>query len=436
MSTKLRSKGIRSMSHTSFYTHSFLTLSVVALLSACGGGPSGGDLNPDTQPQTRQNSRSQDPYAPPPKPKIKKAAKQIFVEAGSLAAQGASRYEDAIKLYERVYKEEPLLKISLYNIGLLYEQMGNQTKAIEAYRFAAENGVAEGWVGIGLMQIAAGNEGEAESSFRRALDMEPLNGRAHLNLARIAKTRGDHRQAMESIRNALKEDSRNADAYNLLAQIYLDLKRYKLALLVCNAGLEELDPEHSGLWTTQGIIHLKIKDVIKATYSFREAIKFDDKNYAARLNLGLITFNYRDYERSYQLLNEATTLSPNDPEIVISKAVAARALDRIDEAKEGYKKVLTLKPNHPGALFNLAIIQQDYSQVEGFDARIQNVQEAMRQYENVLNYAQDERLRKKVQTRIEEARLVLESIEIEKESASAQQAQQAADPAPATEPAQ
>jgi len=415
---------------TSISLRSLALMGAMCVTTACGGGP-GGSPNPaDYQPKAQPATQPADPYAPPPKPKIKKQAKQIFTEAGALAAQGPSRYEDAIEMYERVYKEEPLLKVSLYNIALLYEQMGDQSKAVEAYKFAADNGVAEGWVGIGLMQLASGNEGEAEASFRRALDMEPLNGRAHLNLARIAKNRGDRRQAMESIRNALKEDSRNADAYNLLAQIYLDMKRYKLALLVCNAGLEELDPEHSGLWTTQGVIFLNLKDVINATRSFREAIKYDDKNYAARLNLGLITFNYRDYERSYQLLSEAVNLRPNDPEIVISKAVVARALNRIDEAKQGYQKTLELKPNHPGALFNLAIIQQDYTEVEGFDARIQNVKEAISQFENVLNFSQDERLRKKVQRRIEEARLIIESIEIEKESAATQQAQ----PAPADQP--
>jgi tetratricopeptide (TPR) repeat protein len=250
--------------------------------------------------------------------------------------------------------------------------------------------------------------------------MEPLNGRAHLNLARIAKERGDQREAMQSIRNALKEDSRNADAYNLLAQIYLDLKRYKLSLLVCNAGLEELDPEHSGLWTTQGIVFLKLKDVINATRSFREAIKFDDKNFAARLNLGLITFNYRDYERSYQLLSEAVAIQPDNAEALIAKSVAARALNRIDEAKQGYQKALSLKDNHPSALFNLAVIQQDYTEVQGFDARTQNVQEAIRQLENVLNFSQDPKLRKKVVNRIEEAKLMIEAIMVEKEAAAEQ----------------
>jgi TPR repeat protein len=54
-------------------------------------------------------------------------------------------------MYERVYREEPLLKQSLYNIGLLHDLRGDQSKAVEAYKFAADQGYAEGWVGIGLM---------------------------------------------------------------------------------------------------------------------------------------------------------------------------------------------------------------------------------------------------------------------------------------------
>jgi len=399
-----------------------ILLSLSSLVIACGGGPNG-DPNPAAYTPRAQPARPADPDAPPPKPKLKKSAKQLFLEAGRIASRGPSGYDEAIEMYERVYREEPLLKQSLYNIGLLYDLRGDQSKAVEAYKFAADQGYAEGWVGIGLMQLAAKNAGEAEASFRRALDIEPLNGRAHLNLARIAKERGDQREAMQSIRNALKEDSRNADAYNLLAQIYLDLKRYKLSQLVCNAGLEELDPEHSGLWTTQGIVFLKLKDVINATRSFREAIKFDDKNFAARLNLGLITFNYRDYERSYQLLSEAVAIQPDNADALIAKSVAARALNRIDEAKQGYQKALSLKANHPSALFNLAVIQQDYTEVQGFDARTQNVQEAIRQLENVLNFSQDPKLRKKVVNRIEEAKLMIEAIMVEKEAAAEQQAQ-------------
>ena len=416
---------ISMISHTPLIT---LALSALSL-TACGGGGGGGGA-PFTPPQptggsTQRATGSTGGEAPsaPKKPTIKRNAKELFLEAGRVASEGPSSYPRAIEMYERAYSEEPNLKQALYNIALLHERSGDQAQAVGAYKRATDNGAAEGWVGIGLMQLAANNMGEAELSFRKALEMEPLNGRAHLNLALIAKERGDHKEAMGSIRNALKEDSTNANAYNLLAQIYHDMGRFKLALLVCDAGLGELAPEHSGLWTTQGLIHLKLKDVIKATASFRQAIKFDTTNFAARLNLGLITFNYRDYERSYQLLSEAVQLKPEHPEALLSKAVAARALDRIDEARQAYQQVLSLKPNHPGALFNLAILQQDYTQIEGFDARINNLREVIKQYENVLNFTQDERLRKKIVQRVEEARIMIEALEVEKEMAAAQGAQ-------------
>lgn len=398
-----------------------------ALLACGGGGGNPADPTPQTKPQAQGRVKA-DPDNPNAKPQISKAAKELFVEAGQLASSGNTAR--ALELYERAYAEDQNITQALYNIALLHDLAGDQAKAVEAYRRAVDAGLGDGWVGIGLMQLASGNEGEAESSFRRALELEPLNGRAHLNLARIAKDQGSFKEAMESVRNALKEDSTNADAYNMLAQVYYKMGRFKLAQLVADAGLQDLDPKHSGLWTTQGLIYLKLDDVIKATASFRAAIENDPKNFAARLNLGVITFSYRDYERSYQLLSEAAALSPNNVEVVLTKAVVARSLERLDEARAGYQRALELSPHHPGALFNLAVLNQDYAKLpEGdFDGRARVIQEALRSYEDLLGLAQDEGLRKKLTQRIEDGKVMLEALDVEKEMAKQAPSDQ---PAPA-----
>jgi tetratricopeptide (TPR) repeat protein len=406
----------------------------LSLLYACGGPPKPPGPDEFSRPNSQQNTTTPSGDGQPaPKPKIKKAAKQTFLEAGQLANLPSPDYARAISLYEEAYQEDSNLKIALYNIAYLYERQENMEKAIEWYRRAATEGVGDGWVNIGLMQLDAGNQGEAEASFRRALELEPLNGRAHLNIALISNDRKDFKESISSVRNALKEDATNADAYAVLSQVYYDLGRYKLALLVVDAGLS-LNDEHSGLLTTMGLIYLKLEDVIKAIRAFDKAIQMDKSNFAARLNLGLITFNFRDYERSYQLLGEATALKPEHVDALLARSVAARALKKFDEAKRGYEKVLVLKPNHPGAIFNLAVLQQDYVEIEGFEARAENIKMVITQYEKVLNFTQDKALRKKVAQRIEDARLILESIEAEKEMAAEEakaKEQESATPPPA-----
>ena len=402
--------------------HLILSL-IICSHFACGGGGPNGQLNPAPQngfnpnPQTTQRANQN---RPAPKPKIDRGAKQLFLLAGQAAKATPPNYDRALTLYQEAYEKDKNLKIAIYNAGLVCELKGDEAKARQFYEAAASVGLGDGWVNLGLLALAKGDKGQAESLFNRALSIEPLNGRAHLNLAMFAKDRGDFDFAMKSVRNALKEDSRNIEAYDVLAQIYYNLGRYKLAQLVADAGLSELDPEHAGLWTTQGLIQLKLDDVIKAVRSFQKAVDLDPQNYAARLNLGLITFSYRDYEKSYQLLSEAVRLQPNNVDVILSHAVAARALKRYDEARAGYNKVLSLSPNHPGATFNLTVLDQDYSSVDpnDFDQRVRMTQDAIAQFKNVLGNARNEKLKKKAQQRIEEAMVNIEAIQAEKEAAA------------------
>jgi len=347
--------------------------------------------------------------------------------AGQAAMSSPPNYDLALEHYEKAYKQDKNLTQALYNIGLVYEMKGDEQQARRFYELAGNAGLGDGWVNLGLFSLAQGDQGQAEALFNKALSVQPLNGSAHLNLAVIAKERGDSSQAMKRVRDALKDDSSNADAYDVLAQVYYGLGRFQLALLVTDAGLTDLDPNHSGLWTTQGLIQLKLKDIIKAIRSFRKAVELDRNNFAARLNLGLITFNYRDYEQSYQLLSEAVKLKPDHLQANLSLAVAARTLKRYDEARKGYEQVLNLSPNHPGALFNLAVLDQDYVEVpdEDFDRRRAVTKAAIAQYTKVMSLARNESLRVKVKQRIEEAQVGLEAIDAEQEEAAAEAAEAA-----------
>ena len=381
-------------------------------LLGCGGAPSPQVASPSSRPRTVRDQMQQEETFTPKKPVVKRAAKDLFIQAGKAATN--QQYDDAIDLYKEAYAEDNNLHLAVYNIGYVYQLKGDETNAIEWYQKASRVGISEGWVNIGLMQLAKKEEVSAKLSFEKALSMDPLNGRAHLNLALLAKNSRNFRQAMSSVREALKEDSANVDAYNVLAQIYYDWDKLKLAALVCDAGLNELDSNHPGLLTTQGLIYLKMDDVIRAVRSFRKAVNQDSTNLAARLNLGAITYNYRDYEQAYQLFSEASVIDPQNIEAILSKAVAARALKRFEEAKAGYEQVLTLAPKHPGATFNLAVLNHIFSHGKSFDGRLEAIQTAIRQYQQVLEFSADKNFRKKVVDQIEEAKLELEAVMIEK----------------------
>jgi tetratricopeptide (TPR) repeat protein len=398
-----------------------LLLSLLAFtLVACGAGPQQPDEgNKPRKPQANTN---------PSKEEIK----EIQAKSASALARGAEyfkakNFQKAVAEFEKALEEDPKSAMAVFNIGLSYQMLGNMDKAMEYYQKTTDMGKGDGLVLMGLMKAAEGQDGEAEALYRQALNVEPLNGRAHLNLAAIAKGRKDYKEAVDRVKSALTEDSANGDAYDLLAQIYYDLGRYELARLVCEAGLQDIDPNHSGMYNTLGLVQLKLNQVIAALNAFKKAIELDDQNVAALMNYGSITFGYRDYQLSYQIFSKALSLEPNNTEALLSKSVAARTLDKIDEARAGYQQILAKDPNNVGAIFNTAIILQEYDRK--FDEAIEKLNQASA-------LSNDSQFKETVSKRIEEIKIAKEALEIEKEAAQEAAKEQQQQPAPAEQPAQ
>lgn len=401
------------MKHSKSFSISIFLLALW-LLSGCGGTPKPGttsDLSYNTDPSS---TSTEETSAPPPKPVIKKEAKELFAEAGRLASQRNPQYQRAIELYKNAHEEDSNLADALYNIGLIYERLNDEQQAIEWYQKAGAYRVLDGWVNIGLLYKKKGDLQQAAQFFEKAIDKERVHSRANLNLAKLYL---NHPKVFPSskdknprtfARNALKEDSSNADAYEILAQWYYSKKRYQLGLLVCNSGLQDLDSKHAGLFNVRALIYLKLDEVSLAIKSLSNALKYNPKHFGALLNLGILKYGYRDYQESYSLLSQAVQLQPKHIEAVLSKAVAARALKRFDEALAGYQEVLKLSPNHAGALFNIAVYHQDFQEVTDPKAKVEHLTKVVKEYENVLQYTRDPALRKKVTGRITELKERLE----------------------------
>ena len=195
--------------------------------------------------------------------------------------------------------------------------------------------------------------------FRQAVGLDPLNAPANLNLAQAARARGDAKGARKLVRNALKQNGKNPDAYAVLARIYYDMGRFELSKLVCQSGLE-LKKQSPRLHNTLGLIYLKEDDQRRAIRSFASAIKADKTFVASRLNLGALALSYKDFKLAYSQFKQAVALDGKNEMAILSYGVAARSLGKIQEAEKQYKRVLSLNAKNIGAIYNLAVLESDY----------------------------------------------------------------------------
>lgn len=386
---------------------------VTASLVACGPTPV---RPPDGNGGTGDGQQNQQvPDEVPAPPKVAKEAKPLFEEG--VKAYQAGNAARAISLFEEAIDVDATFGAAYFNIGRIHEEQGRIDDARTWYERSAEKGkgFGDGLVNIGRLEMEKGNKGEAMALFRRAIQIEPFNGEAHLNLAQDARDRKAFADAVKHVRTALKEDSQNVLAYEVLARVYYDLGRFELSKLVCLTGLK-IKPT-ADLHNTLGLVHLRQDNVRFALGAFEEAIKVDANYWPSHMNVGAITFNYRDYESSYRHFSEVLKQRPDNLEAMLSKAVAARGLERLDEAEAGYKAVIAKDETFVGAHYNLGILYQEYTQ---------KLDEAIKSYEAVLRHErQDAELRKDATQRIEAVRIQMKNMKELEEMMRQQKAQEA-----------
>lgn len=386
---------------------------LAASLAACGGTPS----RPDPEGGVGTGDGPQDlPADVPAAPKVAKEAKTLFEEG--VKAYKAGNASKAISLFEEAIDVDSTFGAAYFNIGRIHEEQGRIDEARTWYERSAEKGKSfgDGLVNLGRLEMEKGNKGEAMGLFRKAIQIEPFNGEAHLNLAQDARERRDFANAVKHVRTALKEDSQNVLAYEVLARVYYDLGRFELSKLVCLTGIEI--QKTADLYNTLGLVHLKQDNVTLALGAFEDALKIDANYWPAHMNVGAITFSYRDYESSYRHFDQVLKQKPEHLEAMLSKAVSARGLDRLDEAESGYKAVLAKDETHVGAHYNLGILYQEYTQ---------KLEDAIKQYEAVLRHErEDAALRKDVSQRIEAVRIQMKNMKELEEMMRQQKAQEAA----------
>lgn len=135
----------------------------------------------------------------------------LKVNPGSLAAHsvfadlyaGEGKYNDALREYEVALRANPGDPFVLFNRANIHLRMGNFEQAIPAYREVLRSrNDARIYSNLGIALAQSGQGDEAVEVLGRALEIDPSNAGAHLNLANVMMERkqwGRARMHYESV---------------------------------------------------------------------------------------------------------------------------------------------------------------------------------------------------------------------------------------------
>ena len=138
-------------------------------------------------------------------------------------------------------------------------------------------------INLGAEMMRRGRVAEAESHFRRTIEIRPDFSAAHYNLGMIAKRRGDLEQAAASLELALDGYPDDADAHLNLGVI----RDQQGSLRAARAHYEEAIRIRPGF----ALAHLNLGNLLarsgnpeRALFHFEEALRLDPRNETARRN--------------------------------------------------------------------------------------------------------------------------------------------------------
>ena len=284
-----------------------------------------------------------------------------FVESGSLQ-RAKQEYQQALKAY-------PGHLAALYNLGIVYERLGQKGEAIEQYKRYLEIKPrdADVWTQIGVLYEETVNKQEARNAYEKALEIDPKFGRALHNLGVLLKEQGDLTGAEQHLTKFVKlaEEAGHpsGDAYYSLGILYLQELREKDAKMLLQKAIDT-DPSVPYYNNAMGDAYLLEKRPDLSLVYYQNAIEKDEKYVLAYSGMG----------DAYVQLKER------------------------DKAVTAYRKALELRPDYGLVYYKIGLLYEN-----------DNPAEAIKQFERYLQSGKNLQYRDEVTAKIVALKLTLKS---------------------------
>lgn len=243
------------------------------------------------------------------------ALREVFTEG--VRAQKAGELEAAEKAFLRVLREGGEVAFVYNNLGIVYQQRGDQAKAAEQFRKAIrlDPNYPAPRILLGASLLAMGKVPEATRSLERAVKLQPREPLARLQLAR-AYERGENFAGLVEQYRALREIAPQEPEYAYqLGNAYL-----KLAAS-CYREIARTNPRSARVYqVTAENSRMRGRSDI-AIRAFQRAAEVDPKLPEIHLGLAQIFLEQGKYEEARREIEKELEIVP---ESVMALALKAK----------------------------------------------------------------------------------------------------------------
>lgn len=269
--------------------------------------------------------------------------------------------EPAEQVLHEALKQQPGIALAHFTLGQLAAERGDFPSAVEEYRTVLRLQPAASSVHLPLADAYRAN-GDAEAA-RRELELrgdgaivfaDPLmqelrqlttGARRYIDEGMAASREGRYADAEAAFRQALEADPDNATAHLNLGSVRVQLGRTQDALKSYETALR-LEPENSRAHFNMGTLLSAIGEEAGATEHFERAIELYPGYRAAHFNLANLRLRQGRFREAREGFATVVELEPANVEARQGEAICDMQLGRWQEARQRLEEGLQVLPGN------------------------------------------------------------------------------------------
>ncbi len=260
-------------------------------------------------------------------------------------------YAAAEPLLRHVLATDSSNYLAWYDLGFVYNALGNTQESIAAYRqsVAAKPDVFESNLNLGLTLAKAGQP-EAEKFLRAATRLTPADhveegkARAWLSLAHWLET-SKPQEAIEAYGQAAAVEPKNPEPHLSAGRLLEKENRFSDALEEYKQALL-LDPGSAEALTGMANVYLRGRQFTEAEEVLRQLVALRPNDPAARIQLGRVLAADGKSDEAIAELKAGLKLAPSDSNAARDLAEVYATAGKYDQAEALYRQLLAGSPNN------------------------------------------------------------------------------------------
>ena len=213
---------------------------------------------------------------------------------------------------------------------------------------------AKSFYNEGVRQGAAGNLGQAEQAFKRALQEDPKSHRAIYNLGVVSERKGDDESARGYYRQAFSLQPDYLPALSAFAKLEIRLGNVETAVSVLKEKATAY-PKHLGIINAYADALIAAQRYNDAISVAKHALKQDERNAVAMMRVAKANVRMGRFELAESIFNQVIGINPDIAEVYFLRAQIKMQDGLKAEAIKELETALEKNPYYIEAMNNLSV---------------------------------------------------------------------------------